>query len=401
MNKNLLISAGEPSGDLHGSNLTKALKELDPQLQIWGIGGRLMMKAGAQIHYPVADFAVLGFVEILRQLGKLKGVFRSLLKSVDRDRPDLAILIDYPGFNLRFARELKKKAIPIIYYISPQVWAWAPKRIEIIKRLVDKMIVIFKFEEDLYKKSGIDATFVGHPLIEVVKPSMSKLEALKAFNLSPHKKTVALLPGSREIELSKLLPIMLKAARIIQKELSQVQFILSKSPTFQDETFQEKLKGFEIPISLANDRIYDVINTCDLALVASGTATLETAILQKPMLIIYKLSTLSYLLLRPIIKIPYIGLVNVVAGRKIVPEYVQFGAQPDRIAQEAIAILQSNQRMGSIRTELSKVREKLGQPGASLSAARLILNFLEKRTPVSYPGSESLKPDSYPGSETG
>lgn len=379
MNKNLLISAGEPSGDLHGANLTKALKKLEPQLQIWGTGGRLMREAGVQIHYPLADFPVLGFVEVFVQLGKLKRIFRSLLKSADRDRPDLAILIDYPGFNLRFARELKKKGIPIIYYISPQVWAWAPKRIEIIKRLVDKMVVIFKFEEDLYKKSGIDATFVGHPLIDVVKPSMSRLEALKDFHLSPHKKTIALLPGSREIELNKLLPIMLKAAKIIQRELSQVQFILSKTPAFDEETFQEKLKEFEIPISLVNGRTYDVINSCDLALVASGTATLETAILQKPMLIIYKLSTLSYLLLRPIIKIPYIGLVNIVAGRKIVPEYVQFKARADRIAREAIAILQSNQRMGSIRTELSKVREKLGQPGASISTARLILDFLEKK----------------------
>ncbi len=373
----IIIVAGEPSGDLHASNLILALRKLQPDIEISALGGHKMQEAGARLLHNIADSAVVGFTEVLKNLSYFKEIFKELLDHIEAQKPDAVILVDFPGFNLRLAKALKSKNIPIIYYISPQVWAWGKKRIHLIKRLIDKMIVIFEFEKTLYAKYGLEVDFVGHPLLEAVKPSMEPHQARDKFNIPKDTKVLAILPGSRKIEVKRLLPIMLKAADIIQRSFKDMQFLLPKSPTLKQEVFDEIIKEHtSLKIKIIDNSIYDCVNICDLALVASGTATLETAILEKPMVITYKVSFFSWLISRALIKIPYIGLVNVVAGKKIIPELVQFNATGKKIAREALKILQSPDIYIRTKQELSKIKQSLGQSDASLAAAQSTLNFI-------------------------
>ncbi len=333
-----------------------------------------MQNAGIEIYCNFLDLAVVGFWEVVKNLKKFKAIFRMLCQKLDEVKPDAVILIDYPGFNLRFAREVKKRNIKLIYYISPQVWAWGKNRIELIKKLVDKMIVIFKFEEELYKTHSINAIFVGHPLLDIVKPAQEKTELLKKFGLSPDKKTIALLPGSRIVEVKRHLPIFLETCKILSKKLGNLQFVVSKSPFLPENLFSPCLNPYPLTLTPIPNS-YECIELADFVLVASGTATLETAILEKPLVVIYKTSFLTWLIAKPQIKIPYIGLVNVVAGKKIVPEFIQFGARPKRIAQKVLNLLNSPEEK-TIREDLIRIKENLGEPGATERAARIILSFI-------------------------
>lgn len=374
-----MIIAGEASGDLHGGALASSLKELRPDLRLTGLGGEKMMRAGVESYRNIEDLSVVGLGEVLSNLKKFKAVFRLLAEKLDSEKPDCVVLIDYPEFNLRFAREVKKRRIPLVYYISPQVWAWRKGRIKIIKKTVDKMIVIFKFEEELYKKEGIDVEFVGHPLLDVVKPQFSKDEFSRREGLNGNKKIVALLPGSREIEIIRNLPIMIDASFIIKKRFGKdVKFVIAKVPAIKDEIYKNIVKRCGFPIAIVEGYPYDCVNASDLVLVASGTATLETAILEKPMLIIYKVSLLTWLVGRMLVKIPNIGLANIVAGEKIVPEFIQFDATAQKIAEEAISLLSSPQKLSEIKTKLIKIKEKLGNSQASKRAAQIVLSLLQK-----------------------
>ena len=341
-----------------------------------------MEKSGARLYHKIGNLSVIGFAEVIKNLPLYKKLFKDLLLKLDYEKPDAIVLIDYPGFNMRFAKEAKKRNIPVIYYISPQVWAWAKGRIKIIEAVVDKMLVFFEFEKDLYLKHNVNVAFVGHPLVEHIKFSMPKEQAFKNFSLDPVKKTIALLPGSRYSEVKKVLPIMLKSAEIIYKELKNVQFILIKSPIIEKDAYEKIIHRGEQcspPTSIINiidDNRYDAINCCDLAMAASGTATLEIAIIGKPFVLIYKVSFLTWLIAKILIKIPYIGLVNVVAGKKIIPEFIQFGAQPKKIAAACIDLLNSPDKTKNMQTELAKVKENLGSPGATSKAAKEILEFL-------------------------
>jgi len=421
MSKKILIIAGEPSADLHGASLIKAILAKSPDTKFIGMGGELMKTAGANLYYDLSKISVIGFAEVIKKLPLYKKIFNGLSLKLDSEKPDAVCLIDYPGFNLRFAKEAKKRHIPVIYYISPQVWAWHKGRIKTIKQIVDKMLVFFEFEKALYEKHGINAAFVGHPLIESVKPSMAKNDALKKFKLTQEQKIIALLPGSRQTEVRKVLPIMLKSAEIIANELchsegakrpknlkreilrpfgaqddTPVQFIIIKSsivgmnvyekilcagawghPAGSPAHFYTKSPHGVPTVSIIDDNRYDAVNISDFALVASGTATLETAILGVPMALVYKVSFLTWFLARILIKIPYIGLVNVVAEEKIIPEFIQFGANPKKIAGECIDILQSPARISKIKIALAQVKEKLGPSGASANAASEILAFLD------------------------
>jgi lipid-A-disaccharide synthase len=398
MSKKLFIIAGEPSGDLHGSNLIKALRRQLPDVEIVGMGGDLMRQSGAKLFYDIKDISVIGFAEVIKKLSLYKKIFKELSERLEVEKPDAVILIDYPGFNLRFARQAKNRAIPVIYYISPQVWAWNKGRIKTIKRFVDKMLVLFDFERQLYQQHGMDAIFVGHPLVEAVKTSMSKQDAIKYFGLDPDKKIIALLPGSRKTEVKNILPIMLKSAQILARNAipphpfplpigervkgegnthnHPFQFLLIKSPIINQNVYDNLIKNYNLLITIINNNRYDAIACCDFALTASGTATLETAILGIPMALVYKVSFATWLIARLLIKIPYIGLVNVVAGEKIVPEFIQFGARPEKIAAECLDILNSPKRNAIIQSKLAQVKEKLGPPGASSKAAQEILDFL-------------------------
>lgn len=373
--KKILIVAGEPSGDLHASNLVKELKKLETDLRFFGIGGTLSKDAGVEVLFDISKLALVGMVEVLKNMAVVNKAYKKALMAIDAEKPDLAILVDYPGFNLRLAGELKKRSIPVLYYISPQVWAWGEKRIKIIKRCVKKIVVFFGFEEELYRAKNIDVEFVGHPLLDTVKTTLSKNEVLKKYGLSKEKRTIALLAGSRPQEVRALLPVMACAAKGIKKKLGDVQFIVSKHPDLPITLYKEHLKYPDLTIVEADT--YNILGASDLAIVASGTATLETAIVGTPLIIVYKVSLLTFILAKLVMTTPFLGLVNLIAGKEIAPELLQFDANPEKIATKTIEILGNKNRLDGMREELRRVKESLGAPGASERAARAILPLLQ------------------------
>lgn len=374
--KRIMIVAGEASGDLHGSNLVLAMKALQPALVFFGVGGRKMKDAGVELIADCADMAVVGLTEVITRLSfilKTMGRLKALMKSL---RPDLVILIDYPDFNLPLARAAKRYGIKVFYYISPQVWAWRKGRMASIRERVDRMAVILPFEEDLYRQAGVRATFVGHPLLDVVKRRYSEQEAGKRFGLKEDSKTVALLPGSRRSEVTRILPEMIGAAEILTRQFPGIQFLIPLAETL-DEAFVRPMIGSGAgEIKIVQDDVYDVVGSADAAIVASGTATLETALLMTPMVIVYRVSPLSYHIGKLLIGIENIGLVNIIAGRKIVPELIQKEACPERMAAEVTAILKSSSRRKGMKGDLAAIRERLGRPGAAGRAAEVALELL-------------------------
>lgn len=375
--KNILIVAGEPSGDLHASNLVKDLKELRPGLRFFGLGGDLCKEAGVEVEFDISKLAVVALVDVWKNIFTIGGVFKGLLKKVDSTGVDLAILVDYPGFNLRLVRELRKRNIPVIYYISPQVWAWGEDRINIIKECVKKIIVFFKFEEDLYKKHGINAEFVGHPLSEKVGADLPKDEVLKKYGLSDGKITLALLPGSRMTEVKSLLKIMAGAAKIIDSRMSGIQVVVVKYRNLPKELYEEALKDSGLNIRIADGDAYNILNVSDFAIVASGTATLETAIIGTPFIITYKTGLINYIAYKIVAKIKVLGLVNVIAGSVIVPELLQYDATSERLAGEALEIMRNKSKRSAMINEFDRIRASLGKSGASMRAARAILPYLQ------------------------
>jgi lipid-A-disaccharide synthase len=379
--KKILIVAGEASGDLHASNLIRAIKQLNPQIKFFGLGGKQMEKEGTDLYRNIVELAVVGLFEVIKNLRKFKNIFDGILKEVDLLHPDLAILVDYPGFNLRLAAELKKRNVPVIYYISPQVWAWGAKRIKTIKKLIARMIVVFKFEEGLYKEYGIPVSFAGHPLLDIVKPKISKEELFRKFGLDLSNTTFALLPGSREKEVKTLLPIMLQTAKLIHEKLPHSQFLILRSTTVKENIFNNIFLYYNrLPIQILSDITYDGVSASDFAIVASGTATLETAILGTPMVILYKVSFLTWAYLKMAIRIPYIGLVNVVKQEKFIQEFIQYAAKPKRIADYIIDTFMDKKKLEHIRDGLSSVTAMLGEKGANQKAAQLVVDFLNQPT---------------------
>lgn len=374
--KHLLIICGEPSGDLHAGNLAKEISALNPEIKISGVGGEFLRRAGAEIYCDIKDLAVLGLFDALKKLPKFIALKNHLLKKIQAIKPDVIILVDFSGFNLRLAKAINK-TIPIIYYISPQVWASRAGRIKTIKKYIHKMLVLFKFEEEFYQRYGIDVEFVGHPLLDIVLPTTEKKEFLNKYNLSESKTTVALLPGSRKTEIENILPVMLKAAYLISKKISNIQFVIAKTSQVDGDIYRRKIQDFNLNLKIIEGKTYDCLNIADFCLVASGTATLETAIMQKPFCIIYKMNLLNYLLYRPQVKVPYIGMVNIVAKRKIIPEFIQFQAKPKKIADVALEILNNPAQIQQMKDGLTQVKSFLGEKGASLRAARIIVDFLK------------------------
>ncbi len=369
MKKKILIIGGEASRDLHAANLIKEINTLLPSVEFFGLGGAKMEKQGVKLYANIVNLAVVGFAEVLENIGKFKTIFNQLLQEIDKLNPNLAILIDYPGFNLRLAAELKKRNIPVVYYISPQLWAWGRNRINLIRKVIKRMIVIFKFEEELYRKEGVPVSFVSHPFLDIVK-------ANSTLNLPPVKTTFALLPGSRVGEVRRILPIMLESAKLIQEKIPNSQFLILRSPTVKEKLFNRILLNYKLPVYIFSDKTYEGLASCDFALITSGSATLESTILEKPFVIIYKVSWFSWLCLRTIIQIPYIGLVNILAGRRIIEEFIQYRAQPKRIANYIIETLNNPQKITSLKNHLSQVKLALGEKGASRRAAGIVADLL-------------------------
>ncbi|MBI5144230.1 MAG: lipid-A-disaccharide synthase [Candidatus Omnitrophica bacterium] len=375
--KNILIVAGEPSGDLYASNLVNDLKKSNPGLKFFGLGGELLKGSGVDLVFESSGLAVVGVTEVLKNIFTIKAAYTSLLKRIDSTKVDLAILVDYPGFNLRLARALKKRSVPIVYYISPQVWAWGRARIRTIRESVRKIIVFFKFEEALYKKYGVDVEFVGHPLLDIVKTTLSKDEFVRRHHLSKELTIIAILPGSRAIEVKRLLPISISACRIIGERLNNTQFVIAKHPSLTKSLYEGAIENSRLDIRLVEGETYNILGSSDFAIIASGTATLEAAIIGLPFVIVYKTSLLTYLLYKLVKRTPFVGLVNIIAGKEVSPELLQYDAAPERIAGETIEILTDGKRRASMIEELKKVKFSLGVPGASSRAVQAILPFLK------------------------
>jgi lipid-A-disaccharide synthase len=288
--KKILLVAGEVSGDLHGSHLMKAIQRIDPDIQFFGVGGEGLERAGMKLLYHSQSLSVVGITEVFLKLRTILKALRGLKKSLDRERPDLVILIDFPDFNLRLAKMAHRRGIPILYYIGPQVWAWRPKRIKLIARLVKKMIVLFPFEVPLYEAAGVDVEWVGHPLLDIVKPTLAKEKAFQRFGLDPNRRTVGLLPGSRLREVERLLPPLLASAHLLQKEIPDLQFIIPLAPGIPKTMLSSCMENISVPVKVVEGFTYDVMNLSELLIAASGTATLEGAILGKPMIMMYIVS---------------------------------------------------------------------------------------------------------------
>ncbi len=366
-----MIVAGEASGDMHGANLLRALLQLNPRVRVSGVGGTCIRALYPGVTFDASEMAVVGITEVLGKMPAIIRTYRHLKRSLETIHFDLLILIDYPFFNLRLARIAKKMGIPVLYYISPQIWAWREGRVKRIARLVDFMAVIFPFEVPYYNRENVQVEFIGHPLIDLVSPAMSRQEALKRFNLDCGKTTIGLLPGSRDSEIKSMLPRMLEAARILSQQEGRFQFVLPLAPTCDESNLRNILDKFDVKVKVFKEHYYDIIHASDFLVVASGTATLEAALLGIPMVIVYRTSLLTYLLGRLLVSIKHIGLANIIAEKQVVPELIQWQMTPDRIVREVLAILDDPARMAWIRQELLKIKNKLGKPGASFRVARL------------------------------
>ena len=373
----VMIVAGEASGDLHGALLVREMLAVNPSLHFFGIGGNRMQEAGVKLLAHAADIAVVGVSEVFSKTAAFLRIIAKMRKSMDRLKPSLVILIDFPDFNLNIAtRAARKRGIRIFYYISPQVWAWREGRVEQIKKLVDQMAVILPFEVDFYAARGFDVHYVGHPLRDIVKTPFTASQARAHFGLAEDKTTIGLLPGSRNSEIQKLLPEMVEAARIISRKIPGTQYILPLADTLEEKTVAGFLSDSGLKVKIVAGHTYDVLACCNLAIVTSGTATLETGLMGVPMVIVYKVSLFSELIGRMIIRQQHIGLVNILAGKTVAPELIQRDARGPRIASEALAILQNREKRRQIIRDLGNIRAKLGEPGAARRAAQIACNMI-------------------------
>jgi lipid-A-disaccharide synthase len=376
--KKILLVAGEVSGDLHGSHLVEAIQRIDPEVQFFGVGGEGLERKGMKLLYRSQSLSVVGITEVFFKLRPILKALRGLKKSLDQEKPDLVILVDFPGFNLRMAKIAHRKGIPVLYFISPQVWASRPKRIKLIARVVKKMIVLFPFEVPLYESAGVDVEWVGHPLLDIVKPTLPREVAFQKFGLDPKRRTIGLLPGSRTHEIERLLPPLLASAHLLQQEVPDLQFIIPLAPGISKPILISQMKNRSIPVKVVEGFTYDVMNLSELLIIASGTATLEGAILGKPMIIIYKVSLPSYWIGRALIRVDHIGLVNLVAEKEIAPELIQKDVTPRRIADEAFRILRDPILSRKMTESMGEVRQKLGEPGAAQRAAHIVTSLLHE-----------------------
>jgi lipid-A-disaccharide synthase len=376
--KDVLIVAGEASADLHGSNLVRAIKRLDPTIGFYGIGGKQMEEAGVKILIPASDMAVVGLTEVFSKLPKIAKARRTLKNLLKNRPPDLLIPIDYPGFNIHLAGLAKRYKVPVLYYISPQVWAWRTGRVKKIAKRVDRMAVILPFEERFYRERGVDVEYVGHPLLDSLPQHLDRNEITRKMGLENAYPVLGLLPGSRNEEIGNHLPVMIEAVEILSSHYPHLRGLVPVAPTIPTELVQSFLKQSSAEISISQSSTYDTLTVCDLALVASGTATVETAILGVPMVLVYRASTITYWVGKRVVKVPFLGLVNLVAGEQVIPELIQDDVTPDRLAQEAFEILEGGQKRENMIEKLRMVKERLGRGGASERTARIVIDILNR-----------------------
>jgi len=379
--RKLFIVAGESSGDLHGSALTAELLRQDPTLSIKALGGPLMQKAGAQLVADLTGHAVVGLFEGIRNVGRIYATYRETVRLLKKDRPDAVVLIDYPEFNLRLARRAKKLGITVIYYISPQVWAWRRWRVRNIRKYVDKMLVIFPFEEGFFRERGVEAEFVGHPLVEALSDFPDRQTARAELQLPPDGLVVGLLPGSRSKEFEAIFPLLVESAKKMVDRLEfPITFVCARAPAIENHLVDNHLAS-GVPVKMVSGKTYQVMRSSDLLLAASGTVTVEAMILAAPMIVVYKVSKLTYAMLIRFIKVSRYAMVNIIAGRQVVPELIQKNATAERIAGEALALIRGK-RLPEMADDLRAVTELLKSPGkarVTTTVAERILQTIEGR----------------------
>ena len=370
----ILISAGEASGDLHAGAVTRAIKQLNPAAEVFGMGGDCMREAGGEVLFDIKDHSVMGFVEVLKKLPdiwKLRSAFIGLMES---KKPDVLLTIDYPGFNMRLAKLAKERGIKVVSFIAPSAWAWRPSRAAGVVKVVDKIASIFPFEYDLYKSYGADIEFVGHPLVDTVKPVLPRKEAERLAGKREGHPLILLLPGSRAMEIQRLLPDMLAAAKIIKQKRPDIDFAIPRAVTIPREMLEGPVKQAGLDINLTEGHNYDVMSVADFAIATSGTVTLEAALCGLGCAILYKASPVSFWIAKRVVEIPNIGLPNIVAGRLIEPELLQADCTPEKIVATALELLEP-ERFAQLQRDLREVKEKLGEPGAVKRVAELVLRM--------------------------
>jgi lipid-A-disaccharide synthase len=373
--KEIMLVVGEASGDIHGAHFVQSLHQRDPAVKVFGVAGEQLQRTNFEALFSVSRLTGMGLVELAGNLKNLWRAYRLLRRALRERRPNLLVLIDFPEFNLRLARLAKSLKIPVLYYISPQIWAWRRGRVRQIARWVNQMAVVFPFEVPFYEAHGIKVTFVGHPLLETVKVRESRETVLTGIGLDPTKSTIALLPGSRHGEVSRHLRVMLDAA-VRFRQQREIQFLCVCASTIDATEITAALESLGLRMPIVNKDRYDAIHSVDLVWTASGTATLETALLGIPMIIIYRLSWPTYLLARALVRVDHIGMVNLIAGERLMPELIQRDATPERIVAESRNLLDNATVRSAIVEKLSKVRKRLGEPGAAERVAQLALAMM-------------------------
>jgi lipid-A-disaccharide synthase len=369
----ILISAGEPSGEMHAARLAATLRARTGA-HLFGLGGPRMREAGVELLADSSQVAVVGISEVVRRLPSVWKVYRQLADEAARRKPDLAILVDFPDFNLRLARRLHQQGVRIVYFISPQVWAWRPKRMQLIRRLVSRVLCIFPFEEEFYQRADVPVNFVGHPLVDAVRPTMTREQFAERYSLDAAKPIVALLPGSRPAEIAHNLPGMLEACRLLARD-GEHQFVAAAAPGIAKESLLEQARSGP-PMRIVEGATYDALAAADCAIVSSGTATVEAALLGAPMVVVYRVSATTAFIARRMVRTPFFSMVNLIAGRRVVPELIQEAFTPEAVAAEARRLLGSAEEREIMRNDLAEVKRKLGPGGAIEKAAGIIAGML-------------------------
>ena len=372
----IFVVAGEASGDAHAGRMISQLKQLDPTIQVRGIGGDNMRQAGADIEFDFSQLAVMGLLEVLKKYRQIKKIFNQTVDLLKTDRPDLLVLVDYPGFNLKLAKQAKKLGIPVLYYISPKIWAWRAGRIKTIKQVVDHMAVLFPFEVDIYKEADVPVNCVGHPLVDAVKRTHSTEQAKSQFGLEPQRRVVGLFPGSRHSEVNNLLPIMIKAAEKISQRYGDIDIVMPMAPGLDKAIVAPILAQSDIDIKVVEGDFYQLTSACDAIIAASGTVTLEIALLGVPHFITYRVAPLSYKILSRFILIPYVGLCNIVTGKNVIKELLQDDVTVERLTNEISAMLDDPNSKEKAETIRQQVLTALGPSGGAKNAAKQIIAML-------------------------
>lgn len=374
----VMISAGEASGDIHAGAVAAALKQIDSSIEVFGMGGECLRAAGGEVVFDIKDHSVMGFVEVVKKLPDILRLKRDFVQLMRECKPDVFMTIDYPDFNMRVAKIAHEMGIPVLSFIPPSAWVWRKGRAKKVAGFADKVACIFPFEYEVYKEAGANAEFVGHPLVDIVKPSMTRAEAEVWAGKDSSKKLVLLMPGSRLMEIEKTLPTLLEAGKLLQKQRPDVQFVLPRAGTIPLGLLESKIKASGLEVRITEGHNYDLFSIADLALATSGTVTLEAALCGLGSVIVYRAAALTFFIAKLFVKIPHIGLPNIVAGKQVMPELLQDDFTPARVAEEAMKLLEEP-RNAELHRDIAEVKKRLGAPGAVQRVAELIIRMTEDK----------------------